>query len=75
MTGRTHAIKSRARGRLLLRRLESEAAGASRGRVGAVPRRPGRERRVKRPLRDVYVCRREPVPAWALTLRPVALSA
>jgi hypothetical protein len=32
----THAIKSRARGRLLLRRLEPEAAGASRGRFVAV---------------------------------------
>jgi hypothetical protein len=39
-TRRTHAIESPARGRLLLRRLEPEAAGASRGRFVAVPRRP-----------------------------------
>jgi hypothetical protein len=39
-TRRTHAIKSPARGRLLLRRLELEAAGASRGQFAAVRRRP-----------------------------------
>jgi hypothetical protein len=33
-------IRSRVRGRVLLRRLEPEAAGASRGRFVAVPRRP-----------------------------------
>jgi hypothetical protein len=37
---RTHAIKSGARSRLLLRWLEPEAAGASRCRFVAVPRRP-----------------------------------
>ena len=44
MTRRTHAIKSRARGQLLLRRLEPEAAGAPRGRLVAVPRRPTQQR-------------------------------
>jgi hypothetical protein len=43
----THAIKSRARGRLLLRRLEPEAAGASRGRFVAVPSRPLRKPRAR----------------------------
>ena len=41
MTRRTRAIKSRARGRLPLRRLEPEAAGASGGRFVAVPCRRG----------------------------------
>jgi hypothetical protein len=40
LTRRTHAIKSPARGWLLLRPLEPEAAGASRGRFVAVPCRP-----------------------------------
>ena len=74
MRGRTDAVKSRARARVLPRRLEPEAAGASRGRFGAVPRRLGRERRVRGPMRDVYVCRREAVTAWALTPRSLALS-
>ena len=42
-TCRTRAPKSLARGRLPLRRLEPEAAGASRGRFVAVPRGPGRQ--------------------------------
>jgi hypothetical protein len=52
-TCRTRAIKSRARGRLLLRPLEPEAAGASPGRFVALPRRPtrsfrrGRRRRAR----------------------------
>jgi hypothetical protein len=44
MTRRTHVVKFRARGQLLLRRLEPEAAGPPRGRFVAVPRRPSRER-------------------------------
>ena len=65
MTRRTQTIKSRARGQLLLRRLEPEAAGAPRGRFVAVhdvgSRRPAaaggrdRERHVFEPAHRARV--------------------
>ena len=55
MTGRTGTINP-AGGRLLLRRLEPEAAAEYSGRFVAVPRRPLRER-VARPRRRLLLAR------------------
>ena len=73
MTGRTHAITSRAR--LPLRRLGPEAAGASCCRFGAVLRRPGESEGSDVPCAMSTFVGVSPFPLELLTSSPLALSA